>query len=148
QTQQKILYGDRAVNPNTGQPTQRIIGGHSPDLVNQPDAAVYGKLANGDDVALPNSQAVTNPDGTRNVEFVKQWPDGTLSSNVKKSTLAPDSWSNQDVLDATQQVGDTPALGNRAHDGATYHRDNVDGVEWEVIKDPNGNVTSSYPTGG
>ena len=148
QTEGKILYGDQAVNPKTGAPTQRVIGGHSPDIVNQPEYAVTGKLANGDEVTLPNSNAVTNPDGTRNVQFVKEHPDGTLSSNVKNSTLAPEDWSNQKIMDTTQQVGDSPALGTRAHDGATWHRQTVDGVQWEVIKDSGGNVTSSYPTGG
>ena len=55
-----------------------------------------------------------NPDGTTNAQIMKQYPDGTLS-NVKNSTLAPSNWSNEKIIQATEQVGDTlagdPAVG-------------------------------------
>jgi len=62
--------------------------------------------------------------------------------------LAPDSWSDAQIITMTQQVGDTLAVATRDRDGATLHRQRVAGIEWEVIKDVSGNVTSSYPTGG
>ncbi len=147
QTQEKILYGDRIVKDD-GTPTQKLIGGHSADITNQPNYTFYDKQGPGNYVEIPKANAATNPDGTRVVYFKKEYSDGTMSSNFKKSTIAPDSWSNDKIMNTTQQVGESPPVGVRGRDGATWHRQTVDGVEWDVIKDSTGNVTSSYPTGG
>ncbi|WP_155924349.1 hypothetical protein [Bacillus sp. UNC437CL72CviS29] len=40
-----------------------------------------------------------------------------------------------------------PAIGQRARDGATLHRDTINGVQIEVIKIGD-EVVSGYPTGG
>jgi hypothetical protein len=89
-----------------------------------------------------------NSDGTTTVKLVKEFLDGSMSK-IKKSTLAPDSWSDDKIIDVTNQVANTPPVAiSLRGDGSTLHRQIVDGVEWEVIKDASGNVTSSYPTGG
>ena len=134
ETAQKILYGARVPNPHApGGLSQALIGAHSPRIKNHPDFV---------------SEVLShNADGTTTVRLVKRFPDGQFSK-LKKSTLAPDSWSNEQIIATTQQVGATPAIATRARDGATLHRQRIDGVEWEVIKDVSGDVTSSYPTGG
>jgi RHS repeat-associated protein len=130
----KILYGERVANPaSPGGMSNRIIGGHSPRIKTHPDYA-YEVISN-------------NADGTTSVRFVKQFPDGNLS-RIKRSTLAPDHWSNDKMITTTNDVSQSPAVDTRARDGATLHRQTVDGVQWEVIKDSSGNITSSYPTGG
>jgi hypothetical protein len=132
---EKILYGARVPNPNSpGRLSNKLIGAHSPKIKSRPDFEV--------EVLCNNS------DGTTSVKLVKLFPDGSISK-IKKSTLAPDSWSDDKIIDTTNQVARTsPVATSSRGDGSTLHRQIVDGVEWEVIKDSSGNVTSSYPTGG
>jgi hypothetical protein len=132
---EKILYGERVSNPNSpGGLSNKLIGAHSPKIKSRPDFEV--------EVLCNNS------DGTTSVKLVKLFPDGSISK-IKKSTLAPDSWSDDKIIDTTNQVARTsPVATSSRGDGSTLHRQIVDGVEWEVIKDSSGNVTSSYPTGG
>ncbi len=125
--EEKILYGKRKT------PSNELIGGHSPAIKNDPNYNVE-VIAN-------------NPDGTTDVKFVTQYEDGNLS-RIKKSTLAPDNWSNDKIIDVTNQVADSNPISVRARDGATLHRQTIDGVQWEVIKDSSGQIISSYPTGG
>jgi len=54
---------------------------------------------------------------------------GAHSPKLKKSTLAPESWSDEKIIATTQQTGDTLAIAARARDGATLHRQRVEGVE-------------------
>jgi Bacterial EndoU nuclease len=130
----KILYGERLANPNSpGGMSNKLIGGHSPRIKSHPDYA-HEILSH-------------NADGTTTVKFTKQFPDGNLS-NIKKSTLAPDSWSDDKIIATTSEVSQSPVVDTRVQDGSTLHRQTVDGVQWEVIKDSSGNITSSYPTGG
>jgi hypothetical protein len=132
---EKILYGEQLPNPNSpGGLSNKLIGAHSPRIKSRLDF---------DAEVISN-----NADGTTTVKLVKEFPDGSISK-IKKSTLAPDSWSDDKIIDVTNQVASTPpvAISSR-EDGSTLHRQIVDGVEWEVIKDASGNVTSSYPTGG
>ncbi len=131
----KILYGERVPNPNSpGGISNKLIGAHSPKIKSRSDF----------DVDIISN----NPDGTTTVKLVKQFPDGSISK-IKKSTLAPDSWSDDKIIDVTNQVASTPPVSTSLRgDGSTLYRQIVDGVEWEVIKDSSGNVTSSYPTGG
>jgi hypothetical protein len=132
---EKILYGERVPNPNSpGGLSNKLIGAHSPRIKNRPDFDVQ---------VISN-----NADGTTTVKLVKEFPDGSISK-IKKSTLAPDSWSDDKIIDVTNQVASSPpvAISSRG-DGSTLHRQIVHGVEWEVIKDASGNITSSYPTGG
>jgi RHS repeat-associated protein len=132
--QQKVLYGERVPNPNSPNGmSNEVIGGHSPRIKNDPSYNV--------------EEIAKNSDGTTTVKFIKDFPDGKISQ-IKKGNLAPDSWSDDKILEATQQVADVPPVATRARDGATLHRETIDGVQWEVIKDPAGNITSSYPTGG
>jgi len=126
--QDKILYGERRP-PNSN----RIVGAHSPKIKTDPNFTV--RVIN------------NNSDGTTFVESIKQFPDGSFS-RPKKSTLAPDSWSDAKIIDVTNQVATTPTIHTRSSDGVTFHRETVDGVEWLVIKDAAGNIESSYPTGG
>jgi hypothetical protein len=123
QKAQKILYGARNEKG-------RLIGAHSPRVLDHPDFSADAVSA--------------NPDGTINAEVLKQDPDGSLS-NVKESTLAPPSWSDKKIISVTRQVGDTPAVGTRSSDGATAYKGNVDGVNWLTIKDASGQVIAGYP---
>jgi hypothetical protein len=126
--QEKILYGERRP-PNSN----RIVGAHSPKIKTDPDFTV--RIIN------------NNSDGTTFVESIKKFPDG-IFSRPKKSTLAPDSWSDDKIIDITNQVANTPPIHTRSSDGVSFHCQTVDEVEWLVIKDSAGNIESSYPTGG
>lgn len=120
----KILYGERG-NGN------KLIGGHSPEVNNaNPNYAV--------------EVISENADGTKVVKFTTQFSDGNLAK-IKTSTLFPEKWSNQNIIDSIKTVGDTPVIGVR--DNLTLHRGFVNGVEIDVIKEGN-NVISGYPTGG
>jgi hypothetical protein len=132
---EKILYGERVPNPNSPDGlSNKLIGAHSPRIMSRLDF-VFEVISN-------------NSDGTTTVKLYKQFPDGSISK-IKKSTLAPDSWSDDKIIDVTNQVASTPPISISSRgDGSTLHRQIVDGVEWEIIKDASGNVTSSYPTGG
>lgn len=126
--EKKILEGKRVKENGS-----RIIGGHSPDINDtNPNYAV--------------EVIKKNADGTSEIQYIKQFEDGTLSS-VKKSTIFPDTWSDSKIMDSIKKVGATDPIGYRAHDGATLYRTVIDGIEIEVIKIGE-KVTSAYPTGG
>ena len=130
----KVLVGERVPNPaSPNGMSNEVVGGHSPSIKSLPNYEV--------------EELAKNADGTTVVKFSKQFPDGKLSK-IKKSTLAPNNWTDKMIEDATQAVADTPAVATRARDGATLYRETVNGVQWEVIRDQNGIITSSYPTGG
>lgn len=74
----KILEGQRKI------PKNDLIGGHSPSINNANDNFAVEVVS-------------TNADGTKNVVFTKQFPDGNISK-LKKSTLFPDSWSDEQIL--------------------------------------------------
>jgi hypothetical protein len=131
---EKILYGERVPNPNSpGGLSNKLIGAHSPKIKSRPDFVV--------DVIC------NNRDGTTTVNLKKRFPDGNVSRK-KPSTLAPDTWSDDKIMDTTDQVARTPPIAIRLSDRATLHQQTVDGVDWVVIKDSLDNVISSYPTGG
>lgn len=126
--EEKILFGQRK-NPAKNE----LIGGHSPNINNSnPNYAVEVLQA--------------NPDGTQKVKFVTQFADGNLS-NIKTSTLFPEGWSSDKIINSIKTVGDSSPIGVRASDGAMLYRDIIDGVQIEVIKIGD-TVTSGYPTGG
>lgn len=132
----KILFGRQTLHPDTGKPTNKVIGAHSAKVNNDhPDFVV--------DVLK------TNPDGTKDVKFYKQLPNGELS-RLKRSTLFPDSWTDSQVLDAVRKIADTPIVGTRVDPKtkvvSTLHQGTVNGLKIEVIKD-NGDVVSGYPAG-
>ncbi|KOP64860.1 hypothetical protein AMS62_06065 [Bacillus sp. FJAT-18019] len=126
--ERKILEGQRKL------PTKNeLIGGHSPKINNaNPNYAVQ--------------EITVNADGTRKVKFTTQFPDGNLS-NIKTSTLFPESWSDSQIINSIKDTGNTASIGIRASDGATLHRETINGVQVEVIKIGD-NVVSGYPTGG
>lgn len=78
------------------------------------------------------------------LQSATQFSDGNLAK-IKTSTIFPDSWSNENILNSIRTVGDSPAIGIR--DASTLHRGIVNGVEIDVIKIGD-NVISGYPTGG
>ena len=101
QMEEKILHGERK-DPAKNQ----LIGGHSPDINNaNPNYAV--------------EVLSTNTDGTKSVKFVTQYSDGNLSK-FKSSTLFPDDWSNDSIIESIKTVGSTNPLGVRTTDGATF----------------------------
>lgn len=122
----KILEGHRKVPKNV------VIGGHSPSINNDNDNFAVEVLS-------------TNVDGTKNVVFTKQFPDGNISK-LKKSTLFPETWSDDQILNSVIEVGNTPAISTRLRDGATWHRAIINGIEIDVLKIGD-DVTSAYPTG-
>ena len=125
--EKKILEGQRK------RPVKNeVIGGHSPQINNSNDLFAVEELS-------------VNADGTRNIKFVKDLQDGSISK-IKKSTVFPDSWSDSKIIDTIKEVGDSPSISVRGRDGATWHRKIVDGVEVDVIKLGN-DVISGYPTG-
>jgi hypothetical protein len=133
----KILFG--AAKPGTN----KIIGGHSPDVLNSP---LYEF----------NPNQIVNPDGTISLTDFKATivrKDGTIGLLKAKSpniqTVAPPSWGNVDVLQAGEAASNAPGVVLRNVNGVetTVHTTVVKGVQWQVIKD-NGVVTSSFPTGG
>ncbi|KEO84470.1 hypothetical protein EL26_05060 [Tumebacillus flagellatus] len=122
----KILEGQRKV------PKNELIGGHSPKINNENEGFAVEVLS-------------TNVDGTMNVMFTKQFPDGNISK-LKKSTLFPKSWSDEQILASIIEVGNTPAISTRLRARATWHRAIINGIEIEVLKIGE-DVTSAYPTG-
>jgi hypothetical protein len=133
----KILFGEqKGTTPGTAD-FRTIRGGHSPRILTDPNYQILSQT--------------NNPDGTIVAKFQKLVSPGPpqVWSKTKTSTLAPSGWTDNDMLRAGDQVAKTPpVLPPRTSDGATLHRDTINGVQWEVIKDASGNVTSSYPTGG
>lgn len=131
-------------HPVTNPSNDRIIGGHSRDAIfgdeYDPDDNPHGKYGN--ITVLSN-----NRDGTSTIKFQMRLPDGRISK-PKTSTLAPEGWDEDAMMGATVTVGSTPPVATRQKNGDTLHRSTVNGVEWEVVKDKNGNVTASFPTGG
>lgn len=87
-----------------------------------------------------------NPDGTRVIKFVTQFPDGNVSK-IKTSTIFPENWSDKSIIDSINKVGNLPAIGQRSTTGETLHRGIVNGIEIDVIKKGN-EVTAGYPVGG
>ncbi|AET61242.1 hypothetical protein HPL003_22590 [Paenibacillus terrae HPL-003] len=101
------------------------------------------KLRNGN-LNYAVEEMLVNADGTRRVKYTTQFPDGNLSK-IKTSTLFPNTWSDDAIMNAIKKVGDTPSIGTR--DGITLHRNTINGVEIEVMKDGN-KVISGLSTGG
>lgn len=127
QIKEKILWGQRK-NPKKNE----IIGGHSPEI-------------NNNHYNYAVEEIKINPDGTKNIKFTTQFPDGNLAK-IKSSTVFPDGWTDKKIVESIQKVGNSDAISIRTRDGATWHRGIVDGVEIDVLK--NGNeVISGYPTG-
>ncbi|WP_227503184.1 EndoU domain-containing protein [Moraxella bovoculi] len=60
--------------------------------------------------------------------------------------LFPEDWSDEKIINATIQVGNTRSIATRPRDNATLHQFQIDGINIEVIKIGD-NVTSSYPCG-
>ncbi|WP_339221905.1 EndoU domain-containing protein [Paenibacillus sp. FSL W7-1332] len=130
--EQKILFGRR--NEPTSKKPNGVVGGHSPNINNShPDFAV--------------EELRINPDGTKDIKFYTQFPDGKIS-NVKSSTIFPDSWTDTEVINAVKEVGDKPSIGTRVDiEGVkTLHTGTVNGVKIDVIK-MGDDVISAYPVG-
>lgn len=124
----KILEGQRKL-PNKNE----VIGGHSPNINNSNPKYAVEVLKE-------------YPDGTKKIGFYTQFNDGNLST-YKKSTIFPENWGDKQIINNISNVGDTSPIGFRARDGATLHRQTINGVQIEVIKIGD-DVVSGYPTGG
>ena len=125
--EKKILEGQRK------SPTKNeVIGGHSQVINNNNNIFAVEELS-------------INPDGTKNIKFIKDFQDGNISK-IKKSTIFPDSWNDSKIIDSIRKVGDSPTVSVRQMDGSTWHRQIIDGVEIDVIK-LGDDVISGYPTG-
>lgn len=142
----KILVGRPAVpTPQGALPIgeqRRMIGGHDPALLSDPRVGLI-------------SPVTTNADNTLSVKFdielVPMNPStgaAAVRSKPKNSTLAPRDWTARDILAAGDRTAATPMVQTRLADSATLHVATIDGVEWAVIRDASGRVTSSFPTGG
>ncbi|EOD8959128.1 EndoU domain-containing protein [Providencia stuartii] len=130
---EKILLINTPIFRGDYRSSNKLIGGHSPSINNEnPNYAV-------ESVKL-------NPDGTRVIKFVTQFPDGNVSK-IKTSTIFPENWSDKSIIDSINKVGNLPAIGQRSTTGETLHRGIVNGIEIDVIKKGN-EVTAGYPVGG
>ena len=84
--EKKILEGQRK------SPTKNeVIGGHSSSINNNNSNFVVEELS-------------INPDGTKNIKFIKDLQDGNISK-IKKSTVFPDSWNDSEIIDGIK-IGD------------------------------------------
>ncbi|WP_342560588.1 T7SS effector LXG polymorphic toxin [Psychrobacillus sp. FSL W7-1457] len=124
---EKILLGQRK-NPNKNE----VIGGHSSNINNSQSNYATESIK-------------INPDGTKDIKYITQFPDGNLSK-IKNSTIFPGGWSDIKILDSITDIGNSPPISIRDRDGATFHRGIIDGVEIDVIKIGD-TVVSGYPTG-
>ena len=135
----KILYGEQktphAPGTTPAGASRELRGAHSPEILSDPDFDILSKT--------------TNADGTVEVKFRKLLASGPppVYSKTKSSTLGPPSWADDAILEAGDKVAQS-APTRVAPDGRTLHIQKVNGIEWCVIKDSSGNVTSSFPTGG
>ena len=125
--EEKILEGKR-IFPDRNE----IIGGHSNVISNENEKFVVEVIAK-------------NSDGTKVIKYIKDFGDGSISK-IKKSTIFPDSWSETEIISAIKKTGNSSIIAIRAKDGATFHRQIINGVEIDVIK-INNEVVSGYPTG-
>jgi hypothetical protein len=64
---------------------------------------------------------------------------------IKRSTLFPEGWSNNDIVSSVLRVSNTPPIARRA-DGMTLHGSSVNGVQIDAIVSY-GQVTSDFPSG-
>ncbi|MEI2318009.1 EndoU domain-containing protein [Bacillus paramobilis] len=71
--------------------------------------------------------------GTKDINYTTQFPDGKLAK-IKNSTIFPDSWSDTKFLGSITDIGNSFPLSIRGRDGATFHRESIDGLEIDVIK--------------
>ena len=55
---------------------------------------------------LVTEEISVNPDGTKNIKFIKNLKDGNISK-IKKSTIFPDSWSESKIISSIKEVGDS-----------------------------------------
>jgi hypothetical protein len=129
--QSKILYG--AVAPHSA---TWLVGGHSADILNHP--AEYRII---DKVVYPNGVVV--------VRFRKNLaPAGAqpVWSGEKKSSLAPASWTSDDIALATTAIAQPVHL--HSTDPKTGDKDyfgRYRGIPWKVVTDQDGNLKASYP---
>ncbi|SMF30550.1 EndoU domain-containing protein [Pseudobacteriovorax antillogorgiicola] len=123
----KILTG--GVNPSD---PRKLTGVHSPRIVDDSRFTIVDTVSR-------------NADGTTTVRVKKDLGDGVVSKN-KKTTLYPDNWTDEKIANSVRYTSASDPIAKRARDGATYHRQVVDGVEVAVVKE-GGNVTSGFPTG-
>jgi hypothetical protein len=144
----KILFGEPKAPTPPGVapvgPLQRGIRGvHSASILTDPSFNIISQTPNADGTVLARFRKLLFTDPATGTPT---W------STPKESTLAPAAWSERDILRAGDTIAAQPPVsGPRtwgSADGATLHRGVVNGVQWEVIKDAAGKMTSSYPTGG
>jgi len=139
QIDSKILAGEPKALPTPGLPpagtAREIRGGHSPQIIIDPDYRILSQTA--------------NSDGTIEAKFQKLLYAGPppVYSKTKTSTLAPQSWSDNSIFQAGDAISGTPPV-QTAADGRTLHLGKANGIDWAVIKDSSGAITSSFPTGG
>ncbi|MBU2713956.1 EndoU domain-containing protein, partial [Zooshikella harenae] len=128
QSKQKVLYGEQAVK--NGRLDNRVKGVHSAKILDHPDFSV--------------ETLKTNPDGTIDVKFTKQLPNGN-ASKLKASTLFPKSWDEDKIFDAAKSVGNTRPIATSVS-GKTLHRGTIDGVKMDVMKQGD-DVIAAFPCG-
>ena len=119
--EQKILEGYRFPGKN------KIKGGHSPNVIKN-DSNYYA-------VEVISE----NPDGTKYIGYYRQFSDGKIST-YKKSTIFPESWSDEKIINSVKEISNTKPVGSRTgEDGITtaLHSGVIDGVKIDVIKEGN-----------
>ena len=137
----KIMWGEpRQPTPAgsvpAGKDQRTLRGAHSPNINGHPDYQVTPKSVASDGSQVVSVKKKLYDDGAGN----EVW------SKPKKTTLAPAGWTHGDMVDATAATAATPPYQTHA-DGRTNHQHTHDGVNWVVVKDPSGNIISSFPRG-
>jgi len=74
---------------------------------------------------------------------------GCFGAGTPGKTEFPESWSDDDILDAIREVAGNGAVDRPAHrEGDLVIVGEVDGVIIEVVVQPNGEVRTAYPLSG
>ncbi|MCB0406198.1 MAG: hypothetical protein KDD51_15560 [Bdellovibrionales bacterium] len=145
EVREKMLRAER--KPTS---SREVRGAHHAGILKDPDYQIV--------------EQKLNPNGTISVRF-KKWlvtpekPDGEWSKN-KKSTLAPENWSEEDIDVATSITygsGQVVKTEERENEIVYYLRETLifiddagvqsKPVEWEILVTDKDEVISSYPTG-
>lgn len=125
----KILFG--TINGKG-----KLIGGHSSDLLLDPDFKFTQIL---DNEGLP----VLNADGTYVITNISY-----KGAHKSMSTMFPQNWTNEKIIKSINFIGDNCSLGYPDQAGNRLYCAYVDGVQIIVIKDCVGQIVAGYPSGG
>jgi hypothetical protein len=134
---QKILYGEQKLYTQSGSPrlVNEITGAHSPRVLSDTNFVVV-------------EQGTPYADGTVFVKLRKYLGRSWGFSKLKPSTLAPATWTDEDILAATRVAADQPAVVSRLPERQTLHIGEYKGIGWQTMRNADGAIEAGYPTSG